>query len=63
MPRVKQAYHQIPIRVSLELLDVLQKRAEKNGRSFSKEVVHLVEAQLAQEQKEKDAIATGILER
>ncbi len=44
-----EIYHQLPVRFSPETSKILQERAKKNGRSLSKEVVQLVEAQLAQE--------------
>lgn len=44
-----EIYHQLPVRFSPETSKILQDRAKRNGRSLSKEVVRLVEAQLVQE--------------
>jgi hypothetical protein len=57
-----QDYHQISIRFSPEMSRAIQDQAEKSGRSFSKEVVQLVKAQLAQETK-KEPDVTALSER
>ncbi len=44
-----QDYYQISVRFSPELGKLIQQIAIQHGRSFSKEVVRLVEAQLIQE--------------
>jgi predicted transcriptional regulator len=45
----KKDFYQLSVRFSPEMGKRIQELATKHNRSFSKEVVHLVEAQLAQE--------------
>lgn len=54
--------HQINVRFSLGTSEILQKRAKENGRSLSKEIIQLVEAQLAQSTK-KGAVQPAPSER
>lgn len=56
-----QDYYQISIRFSPEESEIIQQLATKHGRSFNREVLNLVSAQLAQE--ERESVVTDSLER
>ncbi len=57
-------YYQISIRFSPDESQLIQQLAEKNGRSFNKEVLHLVKAQLSLEQTtKKEPLQSALPER
>jgi len=58
----KQEYYQLSVRFSPERGRLIQDLAIKHGRSFSKEVVHLVEEHLLLLQ-EKESVTSTLHER
>ena len=53
--------HRLSITFPDELIEPVKKLAKENGRSFGKEIVQIIKAHIAQEQKEKDATSNSIL--